>query len=306
MSATKFTGTITAMITPFADGKLACDDLARFTEYQIDGGIDGLAVVGTTGEASTLGFEEQAEAIRCVVATARGRVPVIAGAGANSTAEALHLTALAEKAGADAFLHVAPYYNRPTQEGLFLHFSEIAKATEKPILLYSIPSRCGVEIAVDTVVRLRERFPHVSHIKEAGGSCDRVDRLRDALDDDFVILSGDDALTLPFLALGAQGAISVASNLVVGDLVGLVRAALGGDYETARALHRRYLPLFRALFIESNPVPVKAALKRAGILSSEEVRLPLAPLGEESRRALAATLDALEMERPTLRKLPTL
>lgn len=285
---------MTAMVTPFSNGKLALDDLAAFTEHQIRNGIDGLAAVGTTGESSTLSVEEQIDAVRCVVDTANGRVPVIAGAGANSTAEALHLTKLAGETGVDGFLHVAPYYNKPTQEGLYRHFSVIAEATDKPIVLYSIPSRCGVEIGVETVARLRDRYPHVDHIKEAGGSCDRVDRLREALGDAVTILSGDDSMTLPFIALGARGVISVAANLVVADLVAMVRAALDNDFETARTIHRRYYPLFKDLFIESNPVPVKAALARAGTIASEEVRLPLAPMGDGNRAILEGTLDLLE------------
>lgn len=284
------------MITPFANGKPALEDLARFTEFQISNGINGLAVVGTTGESSTLSFDEQIEVIRCVVETARGRVPVIAGAGSNSTSEALHLTALAGETNVDGFLHVAPYYNRPTQEGIYRHFCEIAESTDKPIVLYSIPSRCGVEIGVETVVRLRKRYPHVNHIKEAGGACGRVDRLRDSLGDDLVILSGDDALTLPFMSLGARGAISVASNLVVADLAVMAKAALDNDYATARAIHQRYTPLFMNLFIESNPVPVKAALMRAGVISSEEVRLPLTPLEDRHREVLWKTLEALEKD----------
>lgn len=294
MSAIKFSGVLTAMITPFADGKFSREDMVRFTEHQISAGIDGLAVVGTTGEASTLGFDEQIEAVRCVVETAAGRVPVLAGAGSNSTAEALHLTRLAAETGVDGFLHVAPYYNKPTQEGLFRHFSEIAEATDKPIVLYSIPSRCGIEIGVETVARLHARYPHINHIKEAGGSCDRVDRLAAELGDEVTILCGDDGLTLPFLALGAQGVISVASNLVPAPLVALVSAALKGDFATARSLHRRYYSLFGDLFVESNPVPVKAAMKRAGLIRSEEVRLPLAPLSDGGRERLWATLERLE------------
>ncbi len=296
MSTLTFTGVMTAMITPFSEGKFSRDDMAAITEQQIAGGVSGLAVVGTTGEASTLSFEEHIEAVRCVVETAAGRVPVIAGAGSNSTAEALQLTKLAGDVGVDGFLHVAPYYNKPTQEGLFRHFSAVADATDKPIVLYSIPSRCGIEIGVETVVRLRGRYPHVNHIKEAGGSCDRVDALAAALGDEVTILCGDDSLTLPFMSLGAQGVISVASNFEVPGLVAMVNAALRDDYTEARRLHRKYLPLFRDLFIESNPVPVKAAMKRAGMIRSEETRLPLAPLSDESRARLEATLAALEKE----------
>ena len=285
---------MTAMVTPFNNGAFSSEDMASITERQIADGVNGLAVVGTTGEASTLSFEEQIEAIRCVVDTAAGRVPVIAGAGSNSTAEAIHLTRLAAETGVDGFLHVAPYYNKPTQEGLYRHFAAIAEETDKPVVLYSIPSRCGIEIGVDTVARLRARYPHVNHIKEAGGSCARVDRLAAELGDSVTILCGDDGLTLPFIALGARGVISVASNFATAELVQMVAAALRNDFQAALPLHRRLAPLFRDLFIESNPVPVKAAMKRAGMIRSDEVRLPLAPLSDASREQLLQTLERLE------------
>ncbi len=294
MSAVQFTGVMTAMITPFNNGAFSPEDMAAIAERQIADGVNGLAVVGTTGEASTLNFEEQIHAIRCVVETAAGRVPVIAGAGSNSTAEALHLTRLAEETGVDGFLHVAPYYNKPTQEGLFRHFSAIAEATEKPIVLYSIPSRCGIEIGVDTVARLRSRYPHVNHIKEAGGSCARVDQLVSELGDSVTVLCGDDGLTLPFMSLGAKGVISVASNLVTSELAEMVGAALRNDFVAALPMHRRLTALFQDIFIESNPVPIKAAMKRAGLIQSEEVRLPLAPLSDEGREKLWRTLENLE------------
>lgn len=295
MSSTQFTGVITAMVTPFANGKLAIEDLKSFTEFQIQNGIGGLAAAGTTGETSTLNHEENIEVIRCVVETSAGRVPVLAGTGSNSTSEAVELTRLAHEAGAHGMLVVAPYYNKPSQEGLFQHFAKIAEATDKPIVLYSIPSRCGVEIGVDTVERLRNRYPNVNHIKEAGGSCERINLLVRALGDDIVILSGDDNLTLPFMSLGAKGVISVASNLVVADLVEMVRAALANDFATATRLHHLYYPLFKDLFIESNPVPLKAAMHRAGLLSSEEVRLPLCGLTSENRKILFQTLDSLSL-----------
>jgi 4-hydroxy-tetrahydrodipicolinate synthase len=219
-------------------------------------------------------------------------VPVVAGTGSNSTQEALELTRAAHDAGADAMLVVAPYYNRPTQEGLFRHFAQVAGTTDRPIVLYSIPSRCGVEISVPVVERLRARFPHVRYIKESGGSVDRVDQLKQALGDDLVVISGDDSLTLPFMAVGAEGAISVASNLLPRELVKLTHLALAGDYHRAARLHRRLYPLFKALFIETNPVPIKTALGVAGRIGSPEVRLPLcemtAPNLATLKKALAA------------------
>jgi 4-hydroxy-tetrahydrodipicolinate synthase len=232
------------------------------------------------------------DVVRCVIDTAAKRVPVVAGTGSNSTLEALELTRLAHEAGADAMLVVAPYYNRPTQEGLFRHFARIAEATDRPIVLYSIPSRCGVEIGVPVVERLRKKFPNVCYIKESGGSVDRVDQLKLALGRDLVVLSGDDALTLPFMAVGAEGIISVASNLLPRELVKLSHLALAGDYPAATRLHRRLYPLFKALFVETNPVPIKTALAMAGRIGSPEVRLPLCELSSASLDVLQRALTA--------------
>ncbi len=296
-SSRPFTGTITALVTPFRDGAVAHDDLRRLVDFQVRGGIDGLVSVGTTGESPTLDHEEHLDVIRATIAAARGRVPVIAGTGSNSTQEALHLTREADRAGADAMLVVAPYYNKPTQEGLFAYFSAIAEATAKPIILYSIPGRCGVEIGVPVIARLRARYPHVAHVKEAGGSVDRVDQILQACGDSVTVLSGDDSLTLPFMSVGAKGVISVASNLYPRETGRMVARALAGDSARARALHRRLYPMFRAIFIEANPVPIKAALARRGVIGSEEVRSPLVPLQAENRAALFRVLDTLEAKR---------
>ena len=292
MNLRPLTGTLTALVTPFRQGKVAYDDLRDLVNFQIKCGIDGLVPAGSTGESATLSHEEHMDVVRCVIDTAAKRVPVVAGTGSNSTSEALDLTRAAHEAGADAMLVVAPYYNRPTQEGLFRHFARIAEATDRPIILYSIPSRCGVEISVPVVERLRAKYPNVSHIKESGGSVDRVDQLKLALGRDLVVLSGDDALTLPFMAVGAEGIISVASNLLPRELVKLSHLALAGDYRAAGRLHRRLYPLFKALFIETNPTPIKAALAEAGRIGSPEVRLPLWELSATSlvtlKKALAA------------------
>ena len=215
------------------------------------------------------------DVVRCVIEAARGRVPVVAGTGSNSTAEALQLTRAAQEAGADAMLLVAPYYNRPTPEGLYRHFASIAEVTDRPIVLYSIPGRCGIEIGVPVVERLRAQFPHVRYIKEAGGSVDRVDQLKQALGRDLTVLSGDDSLTLPFMAVGAEGVISVASNLLPREVTRLTHLALAGDYRRASLLHRRLYPVFKALFVESNPGPVKTAMADAGLIRSPAMRLPL-------------------------------
>jgi len=296
-SSRPFTGTITALVTPFRAGVVAYDDLRRLVDFQIKSGIDGLVPVGTTGESPTLDHQEHLDVIRCAIEATRGRVPVIAGTGSNSTKEAVHLTSEAHSAGADAMLVVAPYYNRPTQEGLFAHFSAVAEATNKPIILYSIPGRCGIEISVDVIARLRARYPHVAHVKEAGGSVDRVDQILQACGDSVTVLSGDDSLTLPFMAVGAKGVISVASNLYPREVGKMVNFALKGDFARARALHRKLYPVFKTIFIESNPVPIKAALVRAGIIGTEEVRLPLGPLTAANRNTLMGVLDAYAAKR---------
>ncbi len=288
-----FTGTYTAIVTPFRNGAVAYDELKKLVNFQIKGGISGLVPVGTTGESPTVSHEEHLDIVRATIEAARGRVPVIAGTGSNSTREAIEMTKAADDAGADGMLLVAPYYNRPTQEGLFRHFSEIAEVTAKPLVLYSIPGRCGVEIGVQVIERLRARYPHIAHIKEAGGSVDRVDQILSALGNDMTVLSGDDSLTLPFMSVGAKGVISVASNLYPREVGRLVAHALAHDYPKARAVHRRLYPVFKAIFVESNPVPIKAAMKRAGIIGSEEVRLPLAPLTSAGREVLLGALKEL-------------
>lgn len=289
-----FTGTYTALVTPFRSGAVAYDELRKLVELQIKAGINGLVPVGTTGESPTVTHEEHLDIIRCTIQAARGRVPVIAGSGSNSTHEAIDLTRAADAAGADGMLLVAPYYNRPTQEGLFRHFAQIAEVTDKPIILYSIPGRCGVEIGVPVIERLRARYPHVAHIKEAGGSVDRVDQIISALGDAVTVLSGDDSLTLPFMAVGARGVVSVASNLYPREVGKLVSLALAHNYPKARALHRRLYPVFKSLFVESNPSPVKLAMVQAGLISSEEVRSPLCAVSAANRRLLLASLATFQ------------
>ncbi len=296
MSHINFSGVFTALATPFRNGAVAYDGLRRLIQTQIESGINGLVPTGTTGESPALDMDEHIEVIRCAVEAAAGRAPVIAGAGANSTKEAAELTRQAHQAGADGFLHVTPYYNKPTQEGLFRHFSAVAEETDRPVVLYSIPSRCVIEIETDTLVRLARRYPHVCALKEAGGSCDRVSRVIQALGDDITVLSGDDSLTLPFMAVGAKGVISVASNLIPAEMVEMTRAALENDFSTALALHRRLFPLFKDLFIETNPIPVKHALARAGLIASAELRPPLCELGEENRLVLDKTLSQLNIQ----------
>ena len=286
-----FIGTYTAIVTPFKNGRLDESTLQRIVEFQVKGGVDGVVPVGTTGESPTVSYEEHIQIIARTVQYAGGRIKVLAGTGGNSTTEAIYLTRAAEDAGADGSLQVAPYYNKPSQEGLFQHFGSIARETRLPIVLYSVPGRCGIEIGVDTVRRLAARFKIIVGIKEAGGSADRVSQLRAALGEKFVILSGDDSLTLPFMAVGAQGVISVASNVIPKQVSQMVAAFANGKPAAARKLHAKYYPLFKNLFIETNPVPVKAAMAMMGI-GAEEYRLPLVAMTAGNRALLRATLKS--------------
>jgi 4-hydroxy-tetrahydrodipicolinate synthase len=278
-------------VTPFKEGHLDEAALERLVNAQVQGGVDGVVPVGTTGESPTVDYEEHIHIIELAVKFAAGRMKVIAGTGGNSTKEAVYLTQEAEKAGADGSLQVAPYYNKPSQEGLFQHFREVAAHTRLPLVLYSIPGRCGIEIGVETVKRLAQECQNIVGIKEAGGNPDRVSQLRAVLPPGFDILSGDDALTLPFMAVGAQGVVSVASNVIPRQVVQMVRAFAAGQPKAALELHQKYYPLFKDLFIESNPVPVKAALAMLGQIQ-EEYRLPLVPMSPQNRQALQATLKA--------------
>ena len=259
------------------DGKVSFDDLTQLISKQIEGNVAGIVPCGTTGESPTLTKDEHIEVIRQTIGIANGTVPVIAGTGANSTKEALYLTEKADHAGADAFLIVAPYYNKPSQEGLFVHFDQIAQKTEKPIVLYSIPSRCGIEISTTTVKRLREKHPHICALKEAGGRSSKVSETVVELDSEFTVLSGDDGLTLPFIACGAKGVVSVASNIIPEKVVNLVSSALDGNFIDAKNIHLEHYNFFTDIFCEPNPVPIKTLLYLKGIISSPEVRLPLCP-----------------------------
>jgi 4-hydroxy-tetrahydrodipicolinate synthase len=285
------TGTYTAIATPFIRGQFDTEAFRRLIELQIKGGIDGIVPVGTTGESPTVNYQEHIDIIAKAVEFARGRIHVMAGTGGNSTSEAVYLTQAAEKAGADSSLQVAPYYNKPSQEGLFQHFMEVARSTKLPIILYSIPGRCGVEIAIETVHRLAAASPTIVGIKEAGGNADRVSQLRAKLGKRFTILSGDDALTLPFMSVGAHGVVSVASNIIPKQVAQMVAAFAKGDTARALKLHEQYYAIFKDLFIESNPVPVKTALAMMG-LCGEECRLPLVAMSPKNREILRATLKS--------------
>ena len=291
-----FRGTFTALVTPFRNGDVDLAALDKLIETQVAAGISGLVAVGTTGESPTLTHEEKKEVIAQVVKVAAGRGKVLAGTGSNSTRDSIAMTKFAEKTGADGALLVAPYYNKPSQEGLFRHFKAIADATSLPIMLYNIPGRCAVDILPETVVRLAENCRNIVSIKEASGSVERVGELRRRLPDEFTILSGDDSLTLPFLSVGAAGVVSVATNLFPSEVCALVRACESGDLKSAGTLHRKLLPLFKDLFIEPNPVPVKTALGWRGVMSSK-VRLPLCEMSEANQARLRKTLEEFEAQK---------
>jgi 4-hydroxy-tetrahydrodipicolinate synthase len=288
-----FRGTFTALVTPFKNDEVDIEALERLIETQITGGISGIVPVGTTGESPTLSCGERHHVIELAVEAARGRCQVIAGTGSNSTRDAIAHTKQAEEIGADGALLVAPYYNKPSQEGLFQHFAAIAEETSLKLVLYNIPGRCAVDIAADTVIRLAENHPNIVSIKEASGSVDRVSELVHRAPDGFTVLSGDDSLTLPFLSVGAVGVVSVASNLFPAEIAQLVRLFLDGNASEARLIHQKFFALFKDLFIEPNPVPVKTALAWRGAMSAE-CRLPLVGMSPANERRLRQTLGELE------------
>lgn len=288
-----FSGAITALITPFRDGLLDEAALRRQIDRQLDAGINGLVPVGTTGESPTLSFEEHERVIAVTVEQARGRAPVIAGTGGNATSEALHLHAFARSVGATACLSVNPYYNKPSQEGLYRHFMTLAEKVELPIVLYNIPGRTGITMSPATVARLRHAAPErFVAIKEACGSLDMVSEIMQACD--ITVLSGDDSLTVPMMSIGAKGVVSVASNLLPGEIGELTRHALAGRFAEAARLHHRLFPLLKALFLDGNPAGIKHAMKLAG-LDTGELRLPLVEASEPARAAIACHLRALKL-----------
>ncbi len=277
-----------ALVTPFRDGQVDWKAMDALVDFHIDAGTDVLVPAGTTGESPTLTHEENDAVVAAVVRRARGRIPVMAGTGSNSTAEAIAMTRHAKENGADGSLQVAPYYNRPTQEGLFQHFSTIAKAVDFPHVLYNIPGRCAVEITTDTIVRLRETHKNIVAVKHATGSMDGASELRVRSDID--IISGDDSMTLPLMIVGGVGVISVLANLVPKDVKAMTDAALRGDWETARQWHLRMFKLAKGLLsIEVNPIPIKTAMAMRGMIA-EEFRLPMCNMAPANREKLAAVL----------------
>ena len=279
-------GCYTALVTPFRNGEVDYPALKEIVEAQIAGGVAGIVPVGTTGESPTVTVEEHLDVIEYVAKTVNHRCQVIAGTGANSTQEAIRLTQAVESMGVDATLQVTPYYNKPNAEGLYRHFTTVAECTGLPIVLYNVPGRTGKEIPLEVVERLAGH-PQVAAIKEAAGSVERVNAIRSRCS--LTVLSGDDSLALPMMAVGAAGVISVLSNLVPAAVTEMCRLALADRFADARAIHEKYYPLSHALFIESNPIPVKAAMADLGMLA-EEYRLPLYPMSPANRELLRAAM----------------
>jgi 4-hydroxy-tetrahydrodipicolinate synthase len=283
-----FQGSITALITPFKDGKVDEKAFQRLVEWQIDQGTHGLVPVGTTGESPTLSHDEHKRVVELCIEAAGGRVPVIAGAGSNSTAEAVELTRHAKAAGADGVLVVTPYYNKPTQEGLYLHFKAVNDCADIPIILYNIPGRSVIDMSVETMARLA-KLANIAGVKDATANMARISQQRAAIGTDFVHLSGEDATALGFMAHGGHGCISVTANIAPALCSEFQLACLGGNFKRALELHEKLMPLHDTLFVESNPGPVKYAAEKLGLCSSE-TRLPLAPLAAGSKAKVDAAL----------------
>ena len=288
----KIQGLYTALVTPFRNGAVDYDRLTKLVEMQISYGVDGISPVGTTGESPTLSFEEHERVIATVVQLVNGRCKVLAGSGANSTAEALHLTRHAKADGADFSLQVAPYYNKPTQEGLYRHFATIADSCDIPIVIYNVPGRSGVSVSAETIARLAKNH-NVAGVKEASGSVDRVSEILDLCD--IPVLSGDDALTVPMMSVGAVGVVSVASNIIPKEMKQLVDLCSAGAFDQARAMHRKLYKFFKAMFVETNPIPVKAGMAIRGLLD-EEYRLPLCPPSDKNREFLRQILAGIPVD----------
>jgi 4-hydroxy-tetrahydrodipicolinate synthase len=288
-----FKGVITALVTPLRNDRVDEEALRRLVNEQIASGIDGLVPVGTTGESPTLSNEEHIRVVEIVVQEAKQRVPVIAGTGANSTHEAIELTLAAKAVGADATLQVTPYYNKPTQDGLFRHFKTIAEATGLPMVVYNVPGRTGCDLLPDTIARLCD-VPLVVGVKEATGNLQRAAQIIARVGDRMTMLSGDDATAMPFYAVGGHGCISVVSNVAPADMAAMWDAAAAGDWKKARALHYKVFPLSEGLFIEANPIPVKAALAMMGKIA-DEIRPPLYPMAGANREKVRKILADLKL-----------
>ncbi|MBO4301690.1 MAG: 4-hydroxy-tetrahydrodipicolinate synthase, partial [Desulfovibrio sp.] len=286
-----FSGALTALVTPFKNNRLDEETYRSFIERQITEGIHGLVPCGTTGESATLSHEEHERVIEICIDQAKGRVPVLAGAGSNNTTEAIRLTRFAQKAGADGALLITPYYNKPTQEGLYRHFRAIAEAVDLPLVPYNVPGRTGCSLAPNTLARLAHDCPNIVGVKEATGDMTQASRILEQCPEDFCVLSGDDLTALALMALGGKGVISVTSNIVPGRVAAMCNAFSRGDLTEARRIHHDLFPLHEALFFESNPIPVKTTLELMGQMTAE-MRLPLCPMGEIAKQKLVAVLQA--------------
>ena len=290
-----FKGAITAIVTPFTKtGEIDSPALRKLVEFQLKNGIDGIVPCGTTGESPTLDHEEHEKVFKEVIGAVDGKVPVIAGTGGNSTKKVIEMTRLAKELGADASLQVCPYYNKPTQEGLYRHFSAIADAIDIPLVIYNIQGRTGVNMETSTLARLAKEHSNIVAVKEASGNLPQMMDVLSALPKSFTVLSGDDNMTLPLMALGGKGVISVASNIIPKEMHELAELALNGKWDKARELHFRLLPLFKGIFIETNPIPIKAALAMKGIVQ-ENYRLPMCGMNEENREKLRKMLNELKV-----------
>lgn len=289
-----FSGAMTALVTPFKDNAIDEKAFRALIEQQIAEGIHGLVPCGTTGESATMSHEEHERVIEICIEQVAGRVPVLAGAGSNSTAEAIRLTKFAKKAGADGALLITPYYNKPTQEGLYLHFDAIARAVDIPLVPYNVPGRTGCNLLPATLLRLAREFPHIVGVKEATGNMTQGSEIMEKCPERFGVLSGDDLTALPLMALGARGLISVTSNIVPGQVASLCSAMAEGKYEEARKIHYHLLPLNQAMFMVTNPIPVKTALHLMGKMS-DEMRLPLCRMNNEDKKKLADVLRRLDL-----------
>lgn len=289
-----FSGAFTALVTPFRDGRIDEEKYRELIEWQIQEGINGLVPCGTTGESATLTHEEHEEVIRICIEQAKGRVPVIAGAGSNNTAEAIRLTRYAKQAGADAALHITPYYNKPTQEGIFAHMKAISEAVDLPLIVYNVPGRTALTVKPATMARMFQEIPHVVGVKDATADLTQISETLELCGPDFCLLSGDDFTVLPTLAAGGAGVISVTSNLMPRKVAELCSSFQAGDIARARAIHYALNPLNRACFIETNPVPVKTALAKMGWMSTE-LRLPLVCLQPQSEAYLERVLESLKL-----------
>ncbi len=285
-----FKGAITALITPFKNGSFDEESYRNFIEWQIEEGIDGLVPCGTTGESATLSHDEHKYIIKVCIEQVKGRVPVIAGTGSNSTKEAIELTKFAKEVGADAALIITPYYNKPTQEGLIAHYKAIAKEVSIPIVVYNVPSRTGINILPATLKRLKEEVPEVIGIKEASGSLKQISEIIELCGEDFCVLSGDDFITLPILSIGGKGVISVVSNILPKKTSSMCNSYLKGEIEKAKEIHYDLLPIARAMFLETNPIPVKTALYFMGKIELE-LRLPLTRMKPENEKKLKEILS---------------